>query len=257
VTVSGPAPDLDPGSNGVDPGALLDSPEARFEFLLEWDVLAEHEDGSVTTTESFEYDRGLYHDTYGDADEATFHRTVAELFDLPESEAAERIEEHGVTREEVVVYLAIRAHVEDVAEERDRDPPDLGTGALALLAGMVTEAAPPSPVPDGMRELADEDYGAFLEDHGDAVVFVWKRDCDPCESMKLQLEETLAALPEGVAVAGVDGESVRSFRESFDVSAAPTTLVFAGGDLVDTHEGYRSPEALGAAFAAAYDRPTD
>lgn len=249
----GTGTDTDPGD--VDPGALLDSPEARFEFLVAWDVLAEHEDGAVTTTEGFEYDRELYHDTYGNADEATFHRTVADLFDLSESEAAARIEEHGVTREEVAVYLAIQSHLKEVAEERDRAPPDIGTEALSLLAGMVTEVEPPSPVPDGMRELTDEDYRAFLEEHGDAVVFVWKRDCDPCESMKLELSETLAALPEGVAVAGVDGESVRSFRESFDVSAAPTTLVFAGGDLVDTHEGYRSSEALDAAFAAAYARP--
>ncbi len=253
-------PELEPGTGtdpgDVDPGTLLDSPEARFEFLVAWDVLAEHEDGTVTTTERFEYDRGLYHDTYGNADEATFHRTVADLFDLPESEAAERIEEHGVTREEVAVYLAIRSHLKEVAEEVDREPPDLGTGVLSLLAGMVTEVAPPSPVPDGMRELTDGDYRGFLAERGDAVVFVWKRDCDPCESMKLQLQETLAALPESVAVAGVDGESVRSFRESFDVSAAPTTLLFAGGELVDTHEGYRSPEALDAAFAAAYGAGT-
>ncbi|MEF8841046.1 MAG: thioredoxin family protein [Haloarculaceae archaeon] len=238
----------------VDPETLLDSPEARFEFLLDWEILAEHEDGTVTTTESFEYSRGLYADTYGDVDEATFHRTVAELFDLSESEAATRVEEHGVTREEVVDYLAIRAHVADKAEQADVAPPEPGTGPLALLARMVTEAAPPSPVPDTMRELTDDDYHAFLDEHGDAVVFVWKRDCDPCESMKLALDETLAALPGGVAVAGVDGEAVRSFRESFDVSSAPTTLVFADGELVGTHEGYRSPEALTAAFAAAYDR---
>lgn len=237
----------------VDPGTLVDSPEARFEFLLDWEILAEHEDGTVTTTESFEYSRGLYADTYGDVDEGTFHRTVAELFGLSESEAATRVEEHGVTREEVVDYLAIRAHLEEIAGEADVDPPELGTGPLALLARMVTEAAPPSPVPDRMRELTDEDYPAFLDEHGDAVVFVWKRDCDPCESMKLDLDETLAALPGGVAVAGVDGEAVRSFRESFDVSSAPTTLVFAGGELVGPQEGYRSPEALAATFAAAYD----
>lgn len=238
----------------VDPETLVDSPEARFEFLLDWEILAEHEDDTVTTTESFEYSRGLYADTYGDVDEGTFHRTVAELFDLSESEAATRVEEHGVTRGEVVDYLAIKAHIAEIAEEADVAPPELGTGPLALLARMVTEAAPPSPVPDTMRELTDEDYPAFLDEHDDTVVFVWKRDCDPCESMKLALDETLAALPDGVAIAGVDGEAVRSFRESFDVSSAPTTLVFADGELVGTEKGYRSPEALAAAFAPAYDR---
>lgn len=243
----------DPESHDVDPERLLASPAARFEFLTEWDVIAEHEDGTVTTTESFEYNRGLYHDTYGDVDEATFHRTVAELFDVPEPEVSDRVEEHGVTREEVVVYLALRSRLEEVAEERDREPPDLGSGVLALLAGMVTEAAPPSPVPDAMRELTDEDFRAFLEEHGDAVVFVWKRNCDPCESMKRELRNTLAALPEGVEVGGVDAESVGSFREAFDVAAAPTTLLFADGELVESHRGYRSTEALADAFAEVYE----
>ena len=236
-----------------DTRALVDSPEARFEFLREWDVLAEHEDGTVTTTEPFEYERGLFLDTYGDVDDETFERVVAETFDLSGAEAAARIEELDVTREEVCTYLALRSYLSEAGDgSEDERPPSIGTSPLALLAGMVADVAPATPVPDSMTELTDEDYCAFVDDRGDAVVFVWKRECEPCDAMKAELEEVLSALPDGVAVAGVDGESVPSFCRSFEVEAAPTTLVFADGDLALSLRGRRRPDRLAEAFADAY-----
>lgn len=250
----GPDPDPDP-----DPAAESDSPpdsefdpdlaapEGRYEFLRRADVFVEEADGRVAVTEAFDATRGIYHDTYGDADEETFHGTVASLFDLTVPEARERIEALGITRAELVGYLALRSHLDDAAPGVDLDRDD-----LVRLAAMVAEVAPVSPVPDGMRELTDGDYRSFLDAHPDAVVFVWRRHCDPCDAMKAELDAVLAAVPDGVAVAGVDGEAVDAFRAEFEVDTAPTTLAFAGGRPAGRREGRASPGDLDELFADAF-----
>ncbi|WP_313692777.1 thioredoxin family protein [Halorarum halobium] len=204
----------------VDPDALLDR-------LIAADVVDEADDGELTATTEFESAHAVYRDSYLELGDEEFRRSVADVFDIDGAEAADRIEELGVTRAELAAYLTLQSFLEE--------PP--GAVELATMAAMVVEVAPPSPVPDGQRELEDEDYEAFLAEHERAVVFVWKRDCVPCERMKDDLDELLAELPEDHAVAGVDGGAVGAFRREFEITAAPTTLRFADGELVARAEG--------------------
>jgi thiol-disulfide isomerase/thioredoxin len=226
----------------------IDDPEERFEFLLDRDVVVES-DGRVALTEAYDRVRGVYHDTYAAVDEGTIEETVASLFDLSVEDAREQIDEHGITREEVIAYLALGSYLDDKGVDLDRS-------TQVLLAAMVADVSPESPVPDSMRELGDEEYGAFLESNPDAVLFVWKLHCDPCDVMKGELDETLATLPEGVAVAGVDGEDVTEFRREFDVEAAPATLTFADGEFVECVTGRRTPDQFAEMFANAYGHST-
>ncbi|MFB6080650.1 MAG: thioredoxin family protein [Haloferacaceae archaeon] len=224
----------------------LSSREDQYRFLVETDVFVET-DGRVATTEEFEATRAVYRATYADVDDETFHGTVASLFDLSEAAAEARIDDLGVTRAELIAYLALDSHLDEAAPDVE-----VGTDALASMAGMVADVAPVSPVPAGMRELTDDDYRAFLRANPDAVVFVWKLHCDPCDAMKAELDRIREAIPGGVAVAGVDGESVEDFRRDYGVDAAPTTLAFADGDLVDALEGRRRPDRLADLFAEAF-----
>jgi thioredoxin-like negative regulator of GroEL len=84
------------------------------------------------------------------------------------------------------------------------------------------------------------------------VVTVWKTGCHPCEAMKEDLDEILDRVPDGVAVAGVDGEAVPSFRLAYGVDSAPAVLAFEAGELVDSLSGRRSPVALERFFADVY-----
>lgn len=221
---------------------LLSDSEARFEYLVEHGVLAEREDGTVVTTDDFEGVRGIYYDSYLDLSDERFQQVLAEAFELSTDEARERIDQHGVTREELATYLALSSYLDD---DRSRDE-------LALLAAMAERVDPGSPVPEGMDELHDDEYAEYIDEQGDVVVFVWKRECAPCEAMKEDLDEIRAAAPARVAFAGVDGEAVSEFRREFEVDAAPTTLVFADGELVERLDGRRSPDDLADAFADAY-----
>ncbi|MFB6171931.1 MAG: thioredoxin family protein [Haloarculaceae archaeon] len=219
--------------DGVDPEALLDR-------LFDAGVLAERDDGTVVVTAGFADERDLYHQTYGDVDERQYVRAVASAFDVDREAAAERIEAHGVTREEFVAYVALQSFLDD--------PP--GAERLAVMAGMVADLGVESPVPDGMAELTDDTYESFLD--GDAAVFVWRHRCDPCEALKADLPDVLAALPDGVAVAGVDGEAASDLRRAFDVDSAPTLLLFRDGDLVESVVGRHSPDHYRTVFDEVY-----
>jgi thioredoxin-like negative regulator of GroEL len=70
--------------------------------------------------------------------------------------------------------------------------------------------------------------------------------------MKEDLDEILERVPDGVAVAGLDGESVPSFRLAYGVDSAPAVLAFRDGELVESLTGQRSPVALERFFSVVY-----
>lgn len=221
--------------------ALATDSEARYEYLVDTGVFTE-EAGRVAVTEAFDATRGVYRDSYADASDERFYETLAELFDLSVDEAETQAESLGVTRDELVAYLALRSHLDE--------PPE--PTALVQLAAMVSDVAPTSPVPDSMPELTDDDYADFLDEHGNVVLFVWKLHCAPCDDMKETLDDVRAVAPDDVTFAGVDGESVVDVRRAFDVDAAPATLTFADGQFVEAVEGRRSPSQLSGMFENAF-----
>jgi len=236
VTVGDTAP-TDPG---ID--RLRTEPEARLEYLLAHDVLREHEDGGISATSEFEDARDVYVDSYKGSSDRSFHRTVAELFDLTVEEAAERVEDLELSRWEVSTYLALQGYLDA----------DLPRDVLLELAAMTAETGGASPVPPELIELFDDSFEAFLADHERAVVFAFQHGCDPCDAMKADLETVGADAPADVTFAGIDGETAPAFRREFDVTVAPTTLVFADGEPVERNEGYWPPDDLLAALEETF-----
>lgn len=210
--------------------ALVDDPEARFDYLVERDVLVEREDGTVVTSDEFQSALGVYEDSYLDESDESFVETVASVFDLAPDRAAERVEETGMTRRELATFLALRSYLDDPDRTRDE---------LALMAAMVEGIEPASPVPAELTEVSDDGFEEYVDRQGDVVVFVFTRNCSPCDALKDDLPAIQEAAPEAVSFAGVDGDEAPAFRRAFEVSVAPTTLVFVGGDLVERVEGRR------------------
>ena len=222
---------------------LVEDPEARLDYLIEHGVLVERADGAIYGTADFQATREVYEDSYLDQPDDAFVESVASVFDLDRERAAERVEETGITREELATFLALRSHLDDPDRTRDE---------LALMAAMVVGAEPASPVPDWLTELDDEGFEAYLDEHGDVVVIVLQRNCGPCDALKEDLLGIIDAAPDGVSFAGVDGDEMPKFRRAFEVSVAPTTLVFADGERLVSLEGRKSAETLVQAFDAAY-----
>lgn len=207
-----------------------------FDELVESGVfeLEDEETEAVTVSLDYERSRRVYHDTYMDVSEDEYHRSIAEVFGLESAdEAAERVDELGVSREEFVNFMALRSELEGYTADQ-----------LARMASMVTEVGPSSPVPESLEELDDETYEAFLADNDRAVVTVWMLFCEPCKAMKGDLDEVLAAIPSGVAVGGLDGEKCPEFCRDAEVNVAPAFVLFEEGEKVDEVTGRTDPEPL-------------
>ncbi|MFO7926840.1 MAG: thioredoxin family protein [Halobacteriota archaeon] len=219
------------------------SPEERLEILEDEGVVTIDDEDVVTLTMEFESTRGIYHDSYADVEEAEYHKAVSDVFGIDPGDAGERLDDLGVTREQFIALLALNSHVDGEYPLIER----------AHMAMMITGLAPPSPVPGSVAELDDDSYGTFLDEHDRVAVTVWKRFCAPCRKMKEELDGTLAAFPDDVAVAGVDGESTPGFCRTFGVEAAPSVLLFEDGELVETLRGYQRPETIESVCAEVYD----
>ncbi|KTG09865.1 hypothetical protein AUR64_09555 [Haloprofundus marisrubri] len=202
--------------------------------LADGGVVREADDGSLTTTDAFETTRTEYARQYRSADRETFVSAVAEAFELERDTAAREIDANGATRAQLAAYLAVEAFLDDSTTPE----------TTAVMAHLVCEVAPPSPVPRAVTLLDDDSYAAFLDDHPDAVVTVWQHDCTPCDRLKAELPALLDATPEDVAVGGLDGASASGFRLRHAVNSAPAVVFFADGEHVETREGYLSPSTF-------------
>lgn len=230
-------------STDAPPNGRAD-PEATLDRLIELGAVREDAEGSLATTAAFESDRRVYRDTYGHMDDEGVAATVADLFGIDRGEALELLDAGEVTTEDVVAYLAIRSFADE----------PLGTAEHAMMAELLVRIGPDTPVPGEIEEVDGDDdgYRRYLDAHPDAVVTVWKHHCDPCEAMKADIEGILAAVPDGVAVAGVDGAEAGAFRREFGVDAAPAVLCFRDGALEASVTGRKRPTELETLFGTVY-----
>lgn len=222
------------------PADPASDPEGVVDALVDAGVLAETETGALSLTAAFDATRAVYHDSYADEPDETVHETVAELFDVdPDDDRA-----RAVTRDELVALLSLRSFLDD--------PPSLDR--LAATTSVVAEATPVSPVPDSLPTVDDGSWHEFV-DGGDAVVTVWKRNCDPCDALKADLDAVVAeldAVDAGVSVAGLDGESCPDFCRATGVNAAPAVCCFRDGGLAEAVTGRRSPAVYAELFDDVY-----
>ena len=101
----------------------------------------------------------------------------------------------------------------------------------------------------------------FLPVHGDrlptllrvcqpAVVYVWREDCDPCDTMRQELEQLLAERDDDIGLFAVYGPDSATFLfEEYDVIGAPT-LLFMTEERVDSRlQGAQYRDVIAAEIA--------
>ncbi|WP_435195322.1 thioredoxin family protein [Natronomonas sp. EA1] len=208
-----------------------------FDRLVDAGVLTERED-EVVKTADFESTLDIYRSTYGDASDERFREVVAELFDLSPEAAETKIDELGISREQLCILLSLRSEVEATPE------------ALLQMVGMVDAVSPASPVPEGLPELG-ADFADVLVD-GQAVVLVFTHGCEPCDALKAELPAIESAAPSDVRLFGIDGPERHDFLRAHEVTGAPTALFFSDGEVVDRLEGFYGADTFEARFAEHY-----
>ncbi|WP_410765275.1 thioredoxin family protein [Haloferax sp. DFSO60] len=209
-------------------------PETALDTLIEAGAVDESDSGELTVTDEFQKVLALYHDIYGAVSNDEFYSTVGDIFNLSPDEAEVEVDKRGISREDVIAYLAAKSFL-DIPVEQE---------LLSVMASIIVELEPSSSVPEGMFELTDSTYESFLDVNDEAVVTVWKRFCEPCDAMKAELDEILDRLPSDVAVAAVDGEAQDDFCQAFDITAAPTVACFRDGSLVEQESGQMTPDEV-------------
>ena len=219
-------------------------PEDLLESLRAEDIITvDAETDTVAVTESFAADREVYYDTYLSLSDEDFHTSVADMFDLGSAaDAADRVSELDVSREEFATFLTLRSAVDG----------DYSRSELTRMARMIAELGPSTPVPSAVEHLDDDSYEAFVAGADRAVVTVWKLFCDPCEAMKEDLDAVLAAFPDDAPVGGVDGEQCPEFCRDVGINAAPGIVLFDDGDPVETITGRTDPQPLADRVAEVY-----
>lgn len=174
-----------------------------------------HDDGeAVTLTDSFRERRGEVREAIAGGD------------DSPVSAAVDAALEAAAT----AVDTDLRATAGAVAATTDLDPEAVAAAALAL--GRVEEPPAAYGAPDGFTPIRGEEIAAFLERHPTAIIYVWGDDCEPCETVRSDLEAMQAdgEIPDSMGLAAVYGDQCQQLlRDRFDVAVAPTTLFCTGG----------------------------
>lgn len=213
-------------------------PETALNQLIQFDAVVEDDDGTLATTIEYEDVRRIYHDTYIEASHEQIITTMTDVFDIERSNAITQLEEGVVSRTDLITYLAIDSYV-----DASLDP-----ALHAMMVEILNKIDPESPVPNVVTELTDESYDSFITEHPDALVTVWKRHCDPCRSVKADLDDILAGVPSDVVVAGIDGENAASFRREAEITTAPAFIQYKNGEQSTVKTGRQSPDAIAEMF---------
>ncbi|MFA1611650.1 thioredoxin family protein [Halobellus rubicundus] len=213
------------------------------------------------------YDRlraeGLFAESDGDL-------IVTDAFAAARADASDRVDSlDDDAREDL---LADYANEERVPREDLASSPDLLADAVAVFETTETldrptsvlvaqsirrsEAAADEPVPSGFLSLSAEEIEPFIEQHAASVLYFWRDDCEPCESVKRDFETVLDRnrIPESVGFAAVYGpDYVDTLREEYEVGAAPTILFCAGGEIDSRYVGTPGVDALETELSVLLD----
>jgi len=113
--------------------------------------------------------------------------------------------------------------------------PALATDDLlkaSLAFGHLRHDSPDEGTPAGFVPLPGHHLHWAVSVVERCLVYVWKRDCDPCDTMRDRFELNSDEISEGPARFSVFGPArARELSEAFDVSGAPTVLFVADGEV--------------------------
>jgi thiol-disulfide isomerase/thioredoxin len=92
----------------------------------------------------------------------------------------------------------------------------------------------PEPPTDGRPAYFTSVHGELLDllilRAERAIVYVWRRDCDPCDAMRVAFDELFTEPPADIALFAVYGpDAAASLEREWDVAAGPTTLFVRDG----------------------------
>lgn len=191
------------------------------ESLVEADVLVAADDGAFSLAPAFrEAVAG-----YEAASRGVLAGVLEDRFAADEVDSVLRVEDEAEDARFGARLCALADRLEDV-------PFEGAVTAGLLVDQFVDDPIPGEGVPAGFVPVRGRRLGVVRATFPRAVVYVWRRDCEPCDAMRETLEDVRPRFPEDVARFAVYGpNAARYLHEALDVQGGPATLFFADGDV--------------------------
>lgn len=117
--------------------------------------------------------------------------------------------------------------------------------ALLVLA-MAASAAPATDSPNTViiQELNDSTVNESIAQHPFFILNVYKKICNPCERMKVALDELSRELDGQAAFGMINGRNNQRTESGYNITSYPTLLVFDNGTLIDKIPGFASKKYI-------------
>ncbi|WP_049983532.1 thioredoxin family protein [Halorubrum sp. BV1] len=224
------------------------SPTDTVDRLIERDVFEATGDDELRPTESFREAVDRHRRTLTDRAVDERSAAVAELTDDPDvADTFAAVEVSDV--DFLARYVALRNQTADLS----------ATQALTLtvVIGQIETGMPRTEgAPAAFLPVHGEDLVRLVRLHDRCVVYAWRDDCPPCETIKADFDDLFGADPPGdlllLAVYGPDCS--RLLNREFDVSAAPTMLFTLDSHVDSRFVGTPSTEGLEREIEALRER---
>lgn len=201
--------------------------------LIESGVFEESAHGGLQPTESFQSRRQEHRTEVAELDDAELEVAYSAYTAADDSDpSAVGVKTLGDAR---AIY--------HTAASLDRERSLLAALALERLEQSESSGG----IPEGFVPLEGEEVDGFMESHPAAVLYFWREECEPCDSVRESLEALVAngEIPESVGLGAVYGpDSAELVRDRYQVAVAPTTLFCVDGRIDSRIVGAFAHEAI-------------
>lgn len=111
---------------------------------------------------------------------------------------------------------------------------------------MAASAAPATDSPNTViiQELNDSTVNESIAQHPFFILNVYKKICNPCERMKVALDELSRELDGQAAFGMINGRNNQRTESGYNITSYPTLLVFDNGTLIDKIPGFASKKYI-------------
>jgi thiol-disulfide isomerase/thioredoxin len=100
----------------------------------------------------------------------------------------------------------------------------------AVLDQFRADGPPTDGTPEPFLTVSGEKFPSFLELFSPAVVYIWRRDCEPCDVVRADFEAIFEEPPGDIALLSVYGpDNSRMLHEEYDIAGGPTVLFIVDG----------------------------
>jgi thiol-disulfide isomerase/thioredoxin len=189
---------------------LEESPDA----LIESGVLSAGSAGTVELSEGYLRSVGRYERLSADERAATLGKRT---------EDAERVV-GSVADSELIAHLCA------LSEWLSEAPFETLVPTALVIQAFEVGPPPAAGVPEGFVPVLGAQLDSVIALHRQALVYVWREDCPPCEVMREDLETLDAELTDDVGQFAVYGPNwATQLEQTYDVTGGPVLLFAADG----------------------------